>query len=260
MTTQAQQPFMPLFFGDFSASTADWEGEEASLYLTLLGHQWSLGSLPTDPTKLCKLARWDKRAFARFWPQVSVKFQERDGRLYNTRLEAHRTHAVEISKKRSVAGSKSAEVRRNKNEANAIAEREQKSSNSSAIAAGLYPHPNHTREEEEKKDTALGVGKGEFESSSPLSIRQTPNGFLKKMPLTPPQDRGNGPDDPRDFDTIKSNVTVIAERFNTTDPERIYALGHASYKLSRKQCQTAVKQLREDGVFDRLKIGQGAPS
>ncbi len=97
-------PYMPLFFGDFLASTAEWEGEERSLYLTLLGHQWAQGSLPAEPRRLCKLVGWDQTLFDRCWPVVSGKFQETDGRLTNGRLESHREKAVQISDKRAEAG------------------------------------------------------------------------------------------------------------------------------------------------------------
>jgi uncharacterized protein YdaU (DUF1376 family) len=102
MTTK--HPYMPLFFGDFLASTADWEGEEQSLYLLLLGYQWSLGSLPSDPKKLCKLVRWDADSFERYWPTVATKFEALDGRLVNARLELHRAKAFAISEKRSASG------------------------------------------------------------------------------------------------------------------------------------------------------------
>jgi uncharacterized protein YdaU (DUF1376 family) len=108
----SKQPFLPLFFGDFSASTAEWRGEEASLYLTLLGHQWAIGSLPADPEKLCRLVRWDRKLFNQCWPVVSTKFQPLgDGRLGNSRLEDHRERAKELAKKNADAGRKGAESR-----------------------------------------------------------------------------------------------------------------------------------------------------
>jgi uncharacterized protein YdaU (DUF1376 family) len=97
-------PYMPLFFGDFLASTADWEGEERSLYLTLLGYQWSLGSIPADPKRVCKLVGWDRELFDSCWPIVSSKFHEVEGRLFNGRLESHREKAETISAKRAESG------------------------------------------------------------------------------------------------------------------------------------------------------------
>jgi uncharacterized protein YdaU (DUF1376 family) len=140
----AKQPFLPLFFGDFMASTAEWEGEEQSLYLLLLGYQWTLGSLPSDTRKLCRLAKWDAEAFARYWPTVSTKFQEKDGRLLNPTLEGHRAKAEEISRKRAASGKAGA------------ANRWQRDSNchdeQMANAKTLQCHPNQTIDKKKKEE------------------------------------------------------------------------------------------------------------
>lgn len=103
-----QQPFMPLFFGDLLASTSEWEGIERSLYISLLAYQWFLGSLPCDVRKLAKLVDWERELFETCWRQVSQKFQQQDGRLYNPRLEQHRARAREISAKNAASGKKGA--------------------------------------------------------------------------------------------------------------------------------------------------------
>ncbi len=128
----AKQPFLPLFFGDFLASTAEWSGEEASLYLTLLGHQWTLGTLPADPAKLTRLVRWERKTFDRCWPQVSTKFVEHDGRLVNARLEQHRAKSDELAEKNRASGRKGAEARW-RNDGERHSERH-KSANSETLA------------------------------------------------------------------------------------------------------------------------------
>jgi uncharacterized protein YdaU (DUF1376 family) len=105
------QAFMPLFFGDFLASTAEWSGEEQALYLLLLGHQWSLGSLPADLDRLARLSKWDRALFDRCWATVASKFDVADGRLYNATLERHREKSRAISAKRSKAGTDGAASR-----------------------------------------------------------------------------------------------------------------------------------------------------
>ncbi len=110
----AREPYMPLYLGDFLAATSEWEGEEASLYLMLLAHQWALGSLPREPEKLCRICRWTRKNFDRYWPQVSQKFVERDGRLVNARLEEHRGRSAEIAGKRAQAGKRGAAIRHSK--------------------------------------------------------------------------------------------------------------------------------------------------
>ncbi len=243
---------MPLYFGDLLAATSDWEGEEVSLYLTLLGHQWALGSLPADVTKLCKLVRWSGKTFARFWPTVSAKFEERDGRLYNRRLEQHRERALERSATNSANGKRGAASkwgrdgdRNGEATANGMAKEWQTPSDSHGI-------PNQNQNDTQEKNEEQGWGKG-HRSNQPSQTPdvEKPSDLKGYLPHSPPQD-------PRDFDTIKANVGAIAERFQTTDPARIYALGHSAYKLSKKQCEVACKQLREDGFFDRLKIGEAA--
>lgn len=97
-------PYMPVFFGDFLASTAGWDGEEQSLYLLLLCYQWASGPLPPDTKRLCRLTRFDPKLFARLWKTVGEKFIETEQGLINPRLEEHRTKAGSITDKRKSAG------------------------------------------------------------------------------------------------------------------------------------------------------------
>jgi uncharacterized protein YdaU (DUF1376 family) len=135
------QPYLPLYFGDFLASTAEWSGEEKALYLLLLGHQWALGSLPVDDEKIRRLAGYEKRTFAPAWKTISVKFPERDGRRYNERLEEHRQRSEEIGRKRAEVAAKSWDKRRAKDHANLEQTSQplhkQNGSNSDAIASTL---------------------------------------------------------------------------------------------------------------------------
>ena len=75
----SKQPFLPLFFGDFLASTAAWEGEERALYLLLLAYQWTSGPLPADPKRLARMCQYEPRAFAKLWPTVAPKFEAAEG-------------------------------------------------------------------------------------------------------------------------------------------------------------------------------------
>lgn len=133
------QPFLPLFFGDFLASTAEWSGEERALYLLCLSYQWSMGSLPADHKRLAKLVDFERRSFDASWEQVSKKFVERDGRLYNLRLEQHREKAKEVSKKRAVAGATGA-AKRWQQDGNS---HEGVNGNEIANATSLSSHPSH---------------------------------------------------------------------------------------------------------------------
>lgn len=255
-----KQPFLPLFFGDFLASTAEWAGEEQALYLLLLGHQWSLGSIPADVEKVRRLARWERKAFNAAWATVAEKFPEHDGRRQNARLEQHRSYVHERSERRSKAGKDGAAARWQKDDkpdgnANAVAT--ETDGNRNAVATDLPREPSHPipTQEEEPTTTLMGRGKG---SSSIKTLREAlGKSFSQEGSLSPPQEpQENGHDglDARSFETIKENVAALAERLQTQDPERIHKLAGQSHRLSRRQCEAAVKQLREDGFFNRMAI------
>lgn len=138
-----KQPFMPLFFGDFLASTAEWSGEERALYLLLLSYQWSMGSLPNDTKRLAKLVDYERRLFEQHWPVICKKFVERDDRLYNLRLETHRERSIELGNKRSNAG-KTGAAKRWQTDGNATAIANGKpGGNRIASATNLLCHPSH---------------------------------------------------------------------------------------------------------------------
>lgn len=108
------------------------------------------------------------------------------------------------------------------------------------------PAPAPAHREKTVLDTSSGWGKG---SSSRNGVGAKSE---KSIPRSPPQD-------PRSFDAIKENVAALAERLKTTDPDRIHKLAGASHRLSREQCRVAVKQLREDGFFARMKLEEASP-
>lgn len=96
---------MPLFVGDFLASTGTWDCEEAGLYLLLLCYEWSSGPLPNDVKKLAKIVKTSTRTFNKLWKVVGAKFTEFDGRLVNIKLEEHREKNLRIQASRSHAAS-----------------------------------------------------------------------------------------------------------------------------------------------------------
>lgn len=101
-------PYLPLFFGDFLASTYTWKGEQQSLYLLLLMHQWASGPLPKTANEIADAIRYDRKRFAQLWAKVSGKFIEVEDGLINPRLEEHRTRAGSITEKRRSAGKEGA--------------------------------------------------------------------------------------------------------------------------------------------------------
>lgn len=105
-------PFMPLFFGDFLASTPTWDGEERSLYLLMLAYQWSAGPLPNDVKRLSKMCQYDFDRFESLWiGAVRSKFDETPEGLINLRLEEHRKKALAIASKNAESGRRGAAKR-----------------------------------------------------------------------------------------------------------------------------------------------------
>jgi hypothetical protein len=107
------------------------------------------------------------------------------------------------------------------------------------ITQGGDQDQDEERDEDEERTTTLnGEGKGN------RSIKTLGEDDLSTgNPLSPPQEHK----DPRDFDTIKAVVLTLAQKLNSTDPDRIVKLGGASHRLSPRQARAAIKQLREDG-------------
>ena len=171
-------PFMPLFVGDFLASTAHWDGEERSLYLLLLAYQWSAGPLPTEVKRLAKMSQYDLDRFEKLWPVVAGKFEVTDAGLVNPRLEEHRQKALSISQKRADLG-KAGAVKRWQTDGNSHSKSNGNSdstsdSNSHDFANGktIASIPYQSIPNQSKTDTPL---------SPPLKggarARQMPEGF-----------------------------------------------------------------------------------
>lgn len=82
--------------------------QEDCLYRRLLDIQWRDGSLPPDPERIAKLARFDSETFNEAWKEVSGFFILRGGKLVNQKLSSERRGVNrKIAQKRS-AGKASA--------------------------------------------------------------------------------------------------------------------------------------------------------
>lgn len=104
--------FLPLFYGDFLASTATWSGPERGLFLQLLGCQWASGPLPADCERLARAVNYEVGEFSRLWPVIAPKFQLLDGKLVNRRLETIREKNAEVQAKRLEGSRKGVQARR----------------------------------------------------------------------------------------------------------------------------------------------------
>ncbi len=68
--------------------TASLKPEEKGVYVDLLSHQHQSGSLPNDPSRLCRMVGLSEKEFAPIWLTIRSKFVNRpDNRLVNLKLE-----------------------------------------------------------------------------------------------------------------------------------------------------------------------------
>lgn len=104
----SRQPWYRWFPSDYLGKTVHLSIEEDCLYRRLLDIQWRDGSLPSDPERIAKLARFDFETFQEAWKEVSVFFILRGGKLVNQKLSSERRGVNrKIAQKRS-AGKASA--------------------------------------------------------------------------------------------------------------------------------------------------------
>lgn len=205
-----REAFLPLFFGDFLSATGEWEGEEQGLYLLLLGYQWSKGSIPADPRKICKLTRWDWGNFERYWGQVEEKFplianvipadgerhkSAKGARRQNARLEEIRAKAATLSAKNSDSGKKGAEARWGKKDGETIAnaipadgERHESASGEPYGATDIIPiqsNPIHKKEQESARDVPRGTNTPEVTRAGAVCVAMKAEGMIDVSPAHP---------------------------------------------------------------------------
>jgi len=108
----AKSPAFQFYANDFlGGRVATYSLEEIGLYSVLLAFDWSLNGLPTDAEKLAKLSRTSTRKFRSLWAVVGENFTERDGRMYNPRLELERQKQEQWREKSAKGGRASATKR-----------------------------------------------------------------------------------------------------------------------------------------------------
>jgi uncharacterized protein YdaU (DUF1376 family) len=79
------------------------DDREFGFFVRCLNHSWVNGGLPGNIDELAKVLGRSKHHLARVWPVVSQCFELKDGRYYNIRLEAERSHAQATSVARTRA-------------------------------------------------------------------------------------------------------------------------------------------------------------
>lgn len=85
--------------------------EARGLYITIICQCWFEDSIPSDPDHIIKMFNLTKHKFKTLWPQMSDKFFEENGKLFNRRVfKEKKDFEIHLQQKRD-SGRKGAEKR-----------------------------------------------------------------------------------------------------------------------------------------------------
>lgn len=115
MTVQlrAASPAFQFYPSDFmTGAPARMTPEETHVYVWLLCLDWETIGFKFDEKSLAHYCRLTRPRFRKAWATVSASFVERDGRMYNPRLERERKKQEAWRKKSSEGGHRSAAKRK----------------------------------------------------------------------------------------------------------------------------------------------------
>ena len=95
-----RKPWFAFYVNDFMGDELVRLGHNqlVGVYIRLLCHQWSEGSLPSSERALAIIASEPLTTFRRIWRELRVKFQEKDGRLFNPRMLEEQVRAEQKSR------------------------------------------------------------------------------------------------------------------------------------------------------------------
>ena len=110
----AKSPAFQFYVNDFlgSAKVGSMNGSEVGIYLMLLFLDWQEIGFEFNPDFLSRWCRVTRGTFLKAWVIVSKCFEERDGRMFNHRLDIERKKQAEWSQKSRNGGLTSGQVRR----------------------------------------------------------------------------------------------------------------------------------------------------
>lgn len=110
---EKKSPAFQMYVNDFlgSAKVGMMSTEEIGAYLLLLFLDFQEKGFVYDSRRLAKWCRLPRRRFEKAWDAIKPCFVEREGRMYNPRLELERVKQAEWREKSSKGGLASAESR-----------------------------------------------------------------------------------------------------------------------------------------------------
>jgi uncharacterized protein YdaU (DUF1376 family) len=110
----SKAPAFQFYAGDFLSdlNVQMMTMAQRGIYITLLAMEWIEGSLPSNIQSLQILCRQHPN-FEEDWSAIKHCFYEKDGRLYNRRLESERNNMISYRERMSNNGKKGANARWN---------------------------------------------------------------------------------------------------------------------------------------------------
>jgi uncharacterized protein YdaU (DUF1376 family) len=101
MAKKFDKQWYPFYHDLFNRSTAGWAAERVGAYILLLNHQWQNDGIPTDKDELLFIAKCTPETL----DKILLKFsQEKNGKLYNKKMEIVRKEQIDKYEKRANAG------------------------------------------------------------------------------------------------------------------------------------------------------------
>lgn len=103
---QKRLPYLPLFVGDFLASTPGWSLLERGALLMLMFAEWENGPLPAEMRRLAAIVGLSEFEFAPIWPAIEKKFTQTEAGLIVEALEERREKYRSYTAKQAENGQK----------------------------------------------------------------------------------------------------------------------------------------------------------
>ena len=103
--------WMPLYIGDYLASTSRLKTEQHGAYLLLIMDYWKNGPPPDDDAVLAQICRMSPDAWSNARSTVRAFFEQCDGRLIHKRIDAELAEAID-GKAKATAKAQAAAAKR----------------------------------------------------------------------------------------------------------------------------------------------------
>jgi uncharacterized protein YdaU (DUF1376 family) len=101
----SKRPWFPLYVGDLLSDTMNFDAPQFGGYVKILCHYW-VTEEPMSVDEMRVASGLSKNLFQKSWPLLEKKFVLENGNYFNRRMRREILKAVDISDKRSAAGSK----------------------------------------------------------------------------------------------------------------------------------------------------------